>query len=185
MSRSITSGVFGAAVGLVAAIVGILWVLQLQSFMHTHDFAVLLQNVLFTNFKMAVVVGGLLNIALNNTQGVFTGETIILSLLLIASLILTGAGLYGIGKAAGSAVGTASLVIGIVGTILSVILLAMGVLTGGTTHTVTSLWVVTHLERIISYAPPMAKLTALTVSTGVPTVGASYLWAGLLVLGVV
>ena len=145
LSRSITSGVFGAAVGLVAAIVGILWVLQLQSFMHTHDFAVLLQNVLFTNFKMAVVVGGLLNIALNNTQGVFTGETIILSLLLIASLILTGAGLYGIGKAAGSAVGTASLVIGIVGTILSVILLAMGVLTGGTTHTVTSLWVVTHL----------------------------------------
>ena len=185
MSRSISAGVFGAVIGLVAAVVGVLWMFQFYNVNNMHDSTVLFQNLVYINFEMAVVIGGFQSMALNNAMSMFTGLTVILALLLVTGLILVGVGLYGIGQVAGSAAGTVSLVLGTLGAILSAILLVMGVLAGGVTHTLASLWMFSNLYMVLMYAPPVVRLLGLHIVQGVPTVSTSLLWAGLLVAGVV
>jgi hypothetical protein len=184
MSNSITAGVFGAVIGLVSIIVGILWSLQYYALASLHQTAVTIQNLLYVFEEHTFFIGFFHTLQLNGAISGFVGVTAVLGILLLITLILVGVGLYGIGKIQGKAMGTVGLVIGIIGAILTLALLILGAAAGGTTHTLTSIWVLMNLNWIISMPLNPGKIMFLVLMSGVPSVSASLLWLGLLVLGI-
>ncbi|MEM2984072.1 MAG: hypothetical protein QXL24_02535 [Candidatus Jordarchaeaceae archaeon] len=184
MSNSITAGVFGAVVGLVSTIVGILWSLQYYALASLHQTAVTIQNMLYVFEELTFFIGFFHNLQLNSAISGFLGVTAILAILLLVTLILVGLGLYGIGKIEGKTMGTVGLVIGIIAAILILLLLILGVTAGGTVHTLTSIWVLRNLGWVISMPLNPGKIMFLVLMSGVPSVSTSLLWLGLLVLGI-
>jgi hypothetical protein len=94
-----------------------------------------------------------------------------------------GVGLYGLGKIEGKTMGTVSLVFGVIGAVLALILLAAGAATGGTTHNVTSIYLIMNPDTLIGL-PPIWTLACIVVMGGVPTVNTMFLWLGLIVVGI-
>ncbi|MFB0562060.1 MAG: hypothetical protein ACETWM_12725 [Candidatus Lokiarchaeia archaeon] len=184
MSNSITTGIFGAFMGLLTAIAGVLWSLQYYAIDSMHQSAVTLQNLVFIFGELELFIGSIQNIMLGNAMSSFAFLTIIFVLFALLTLILMGIGLYGIGKIEGKAMGTVSLVIGIIGAVLALILILAGAVAGGTTHTWTSIWMISELPGLLGSAPLWVIFLVLNIVPGVPTVGVAYLWLGLVVLGI-
>ena len=183
MSNSITAGVFGAVMGLLTAIAGVLWSLQYYAVSSMHQSAVNIQNLLFIFGEWEIFIGGIQNIMLSNTISGFAVLTFIFVLFALLTLILLGVGLYGLGMIEGRAMGTVSLVVGIIGAILALILLIAGAVAGGTTHTLSSIWMISVLPAVLD-EPLWLVFLCLNLATGVPTVSIAYLWAGLIVFGI-
>ncbi len=183
MSNSITAGVFGAVMGLLTAIAGVLWSLQYYAIDSMHQSAVTIQSLLLVFGEFEIFIGGIQNIMLSNAISSFAFLTIIFVLFALLTLILMGVGLYGIGKIEGRAMGTVSLVVGIIGAILALILLLAGALAGGTTHTMSSIWMIINLPAVLDEVLWIIILS-FSLAAGVPTVSVASLWLGLLIIGI-
>ncbi|WXG41712.1 MAG: hypothetical protein WED07_13275 [Candidatus Freyarchaeum deiterrae] len=182
MSKSVTAGIIGSVLGIVATVIGIFWIIQYYTFSSMYQQAMAIQNLFFILYDYTIVVGLFQNLALSSALSSFMFVTFILALLLVLTLILMGVGLYGLGKIEGKSMGTVSLVFGVIGAILALILLLAGAATGGTTHNLTSIYLITHFSDIIGLTP-IWTLAFLVVMGGVPAVNGVFLWLGLIAVG--
>ncbi|WXG41713.1 MAG: hypothetical protein WED07_13280 [Candidatus Freyarchaeum deiterrae] len=182
MSKSIVTGIFGAVSGIVAAIVGILWGIRYVDFVANHDAAVGIQNLPIIQPSLldrVVQISFFMNIHVSDLQSNLAGLTFILGVLLVLTLILTGVGLYGLGKVEGKSMGTVSLVFGVIGAILAILLLLMGA-TGPNTPTLISLLTFIYDLPLITTYP----IYILVLLGGVANVSSIWLWLGFIVVGV-
>jgi hypothetical protein len=181
MSKSIITGVFGSVSGMVTSIVGILWGLRYAEFVGAHDIAVLVQDlpILQPSFlERAIQLGFFQDIHISNLQSGLAGLSFILAVLLVLTLILTGVGLYGLGKVEEKSMGTVSLVIGVIGAVIAMLLLLIGT-TGPNTPTLISLLAFIYAPSVITQYP----IYVIVLAGGVPHVSTLLLWLSFIVVG--
>nr|MDO8081165.1 hypothetical protein [Candidatus Freyarchaeota archaeon] len=183
MSKAITTGVFGSVSGIVTTVVGILWSIRYFEFIGARDSAVTIQNLPIINpsfLELAVHLGFFQNIHVSSLLSGLQGLTTILALLLVLTLILTGVGLYGLGKIEGKSMGVVSLVVGVIAAIIVLLLLLGGAVAGSRTPTIISLLTSIYAPWLITQYP----ISVIVLAGGVPHVNILLLSLGLLVSGV-
>lgn len=183
MSKATTTGIFGSISGILTTIVGIFWNIRYFEFIGTHDTVVTIQNlpIIFPSFlEKAIHLAFFQNIHVSSLLSGLQGLTVLLALLLFLTLILTGIGLYGLGKIEGKSMGVVSLVVGIIAAVLVLLLLSGGAVTGSNTPTIISLIISIYAPGLITQFP----ISVIVLMGGVPHVNILLLSLGLLVFGV-
>ena len=178
MNKAITTGVFGSISGVEATVAGIVWSMLYYDFARMYDFTVIFQNlpIIYPSLLEHPCIPASFDAHLGDLLGSFVWFTLILAVVLILNLILTGVGLHGLGKIEGKSLGAISLVVGVAGALLAIVLLLFGVVTGGNTLTFTSL----IAPSLITQHP----IQFIILTGGVPHINTILLWLGLVIVGV-